>query len=336
MIKSIILSFLFWLHVSQLVAQDVHLSQFFASDHLLNPANVGDHSGDFRACLNYRSQWKSIENAPLTTFIGSFDKKFHYYTHEYNVGVMIVSDQFSTFQTNTTKAIFTGSYVYPFKKHLFRGGIQMGVISNSTNLNKQTFPEQWDYPNGEFNSSLPSKEVALRSSQLYLDVNVGGSWKYKFNKFEIKSGIAINHINRPKSTYFSSQVERLRARKVINTEVNYPLNPVFTLCPQFMWMWTTKANDLVFGSRLKYKTNVKLIPELSSGIFYRHGVVRNVDAFIVVVGLKYKKIDFGMSYDLNISSLHTNIKRPSAFEFSLIYTGASSQVKYKIIPCSRY
>ena len=40
-------------------AQDIHLSQFYTQDHLLNPARVGDHTGDYRISVNYRNQWRS-------------------------------------------------------------------------------------------------------------------------------------------------------------------------------------------------------------------------------------------------------------------------------------
>ena len=64
----LLLSFIF---VGEYNAQDIHLSQFYASDHLLNPSKMGDFEGDFRITGNYRNQWKQINppvNKGITTF----------------------------------------------------------------------------------------------------------------------------------------------------------------------------------------------------------------------------------------------------------------------------
>ena len=65
----LLLSFIF---VGEYNAQDIHLSQFYASDHLLNPAKMGDFEGDFRITGNYRNQWKQI-NPPVNKGITTLD-----------------------------------------------------------------------------------------------------------------------------------------------------------------------------------------------------------------------------------------------------------------------
>ena len=59
-------------------AQDVHLSQFYNSDHFLNPAKVGDYDGDFRFTTNYRNQWRQIDKQPISTYMLSFDHMFDF------------------------------------------------------------------------------------------------------------------------------------------------------------------------------------------------------------------------------------------------------------------
>ncbi len=54
------------------IAQDIHLSQFYNSDHLLNPAKVGDFDGDYRIGTNYRNQWREISK-PISTYLVAFD-----------------------------------------------------------------------------------------------------------------------------------------------------------------------------------------------------------------------------------------------------------------------
>lgn len=316
-------------------AQDVHLSQFYTQDHLLNPALVGDHTGDYRISANYRNQWRQIESQPLTTYVLAFDKGFHYYSHEIDAGLVVVRDQFSGFQSQTTKIFLTGAYSYTLKGNILRGGIQTGIVSNSTNLAVQTFPEQWDYPNGTFNQDLPNMETNLRRSQMYMDLNLGASWERKFNKVTLKGGIAINHINRPKDTYFSQQVERRRMRKVVHASAEIPLNQTLTLKPQMQWMWTTKANEFLLGANLESKLSETGITKVWAGVYYRHGIIRTLDAIYPVVGVSFNRFDLGLSYDFNVSSLSKYVKRVKSIEISLIYTAPSSKLKYRIVPCSR-
>jgi len=319
-----------------LEAQDIHLSQFYSSDQFLNPAMTGAYDGDWRFIANYRNQWRQINGAPLSTGMLSFDKAFHYYSHEINGGIFYARDQFSGFQTITNKIYLTGAYGVNWLSSHWRGGIQAGLVTNSTDLSTQTFPTQWDYPNGQFDQAIYNGEDNIRPSQMYLDVNLGATWTKKFKKIRLVSGIAANHVNRPKDTYFSQVFQRRKMRGVFHTTAEILLNTKFQLEPKVMWMWTAKANDMLLGSNVRYKTQNKTIPAIYGGVFYRHGIKRTFDAVYPVFGLVYKNFDIGVSYDVNVSQLSEGIKRVKTLEFSLIYTAPSTRVKYKIIPCDRY
>ncbi len=318
-------------------AQDIHLSQFYTSDQFLNPAMMGSHEGEWRLIANYRDQWRQINGAPLTTSMLSFDKVIHYYSKEINAGIYYARDQFSGFQTVTNKVYVTGAYGMDWLSSQWRGGIQLGLVTNSTDLSSQTFPTQWDYPNGQFDSKIYNGEDNIRPSQMYMDLNLGATWSKKINSIRLVSGLAVNHINRPKDTYFSQVFERRKMRGVFHTTAEIPLNNKdFRVEPKLMWMWTTKANDLLLGSNLRFFTQNRTIPSIYGGLFYRHGIKRTFDAVYPALGLAYKNFDIGVSYDINLSVLSKGIKRVKTLEFSLIYTAPSNKVKYKIIPCDRY
>ncbi len=316
-----------------LTAQDIHLSQFYNSDQLLNPAKVGDFDGDYRVTANYRNQWNTQTLQPITTSILSFDKGFHYYSHQIDGGILVARDGFSGFQTVTTKILLSAGYSYQYKENKFRFGIQPGIVFNSTDLSRQTYPDSWNFGTGNFD--IQTKE-SKNASAKYFDLNIGTQWSRKFKKFEPKVGFAINHINRPKDTYFSATSERMRARKVFHAEANYPLTDKITLQPKLLFMWTDNANDMVFGANVKHAINNKSIPSVYWGAHYRHGINRLVDAVIPTAGFKYKKFDFGFSYDVNVSSLSRNTELKTTFEFSLIYIAASSKSRYITLPCDRY
>ena len=53
-------------------AQSYHLSQFYSTPLLVNPAATGNTGGPYRFAANYRSQWRN-EGTPYTTFTASGD-----------------------------------------------------------------------------------------------------------------------------------------------------------------------------------------------------------------------------------------------------------------------
>lgn len=316
-------------------SQDVHLSQFFNSDHYLNPSKIGDHDGDYRITGNYRSQWKQVNGNPLTTGMIAFDKSFRYFTHEIDAGVFVVRDQFAGFQTNVSEFYLSGAYTYHIKGYKLRAGIQTGMVSRSTNLQEQTFPNQWDYYSGTFDKGIYNHETNMNPSQAFWDLNLGFKSEKRFGKYVTHFGIAFMHLNRPKDTYFNKTDDRLRIRKNFNFDIDIPLNTRLTLSPKICWSFAAKANEFLFGSNLNFKTNHKVIPKIYAGVYYRHGVSRTFDAIYPIVGFSYKQIDFGLNYDVNLSALSYHVKRLGAFEFSVIYTAKSKKVKYKIVPCKR-
>lgn len=106
--------------------------------------------------------------------------------------------------------------------------------------------------------------------------------------------------------------------------------------PKFLYMWTSKASDMVLGANVRQAISHKSFTSVYYGAHYRHGVKRLLDAVIPTVGLRYKNFDFGLSYDINVSSLSKDVARKSSFEFSLIYIATSTKSRYITLPCERY
>ena len=338
----LLLSFIF---TTEYNAQDIHLSQFYASDHLLNPSKMGDFDGDFRIAGNYRNQWRQINppvNKGITTSIISFDKAFRLRSDEINLGLLIAHDEFGGINFSTNKILLSGAYAFELGGHNLRAGVQTGLVFRNSDLSAQTFPVQWDYPTGSFNTAAPNMESALSPSLNYFDFNVGVQWSKEFGKLKPKLGVALNHLNRPRDSYFandyfSESKERLRVRNVIHGELEYYHSSKLTIQPKFLLMSTAKANDFIIGSNFRCKTGNKVIPAIFGGVFYRDGIATNRDAVYPVIGVNYlKNFDLGFSYDVNISTLSQNVDRKGTFEVSIIYIAPNINSKRLTVPCERY
>ena len=105
-------------------------------------------------------------------------------------------------------------------------------------------------------------------------------------------------------------------------------------------MNTVKASELLFGANVEYMLSEGENPfkrkAVYVGIFARNNTQIMTDAAYAVAGMKYNNWNVAISYDLNVSQLHTATDYRGAFEFSFIYTGISTHLSKTEIPCDRY
>lgn len=316
-------------------SQDIHLTQFYTNQQNLNPAMVGMYDGAYRAVGNYRHQWPEL-NTAITTGLVGFDKKFFFFKDEIDAGILIANDNFSGFSLNTTKIFLTGAYKKVIKGHEVIAGIQLGAVIKSTDLSSQTFPDQWVYQDGIFDPNVYNGEDDLNATQAFFDMNLGFAWSHQFKKFKPTVGFSIFHVTRPKDSYFSSAAERLRTRQSVQVMVDVPINTSFSAEPKFLYMWTTKVQDMVLGGNIKYHIKNAMVKNVYLGVLYRGGFGRNSDAIAPVVGFHIKNFDVGVSYDVNVSKLSAQSNRKTTFELSVIYTAPLFIPKNLAIPCDRY
>ena len=127
---------------------------------------------------------------------------------------------------------------------------------------------------------------------------------------------------------------KVTPRFTLNLGADYIYSDLITISPGVLFTGQTKAYEYLLGSTVGYK--VKEVPLLKVvallGLWYRSS-----DALIIVPGLVYNNYRFGLSYDVNISSLRAASKGQGAVELSLIYilnTNPKLGIK-KSLPCKR-
>lgn len=312
-------------------SQDIHLTQYYTSNLSLNPAYTGNFDGDMKVGLNSRTQWAQVSPAMKTNMV-SIEKKFLKRPNEFGLGAIIINDQVSSFFLHTNKILLSGSFQKKYKGHIFRFGLQSGIVLRNVNTNDQTFPSQWNYQLGSYDPSSDNKEGAVKNSWSYLNINAGVGWSRLFGKVRLSAGYALFNINRPVEGYGSAN-KAIPFRHVFNTSAVYFISPKISLMPHILYMNSATATDFLTGINATRKFTEHL--SITAGGGYRGSTV-NSDAAIAVAGFTYDRFAFGLSWDFNVSSLSKNARNKTAWEISLTYTTPSRASNKVTIPCDRY
>src|SRR5579883_2000020 len=101
--KITLLSFccLFAIQATKINAQDIHFSQFYEIAILRNPALTGIFSGDYKAGVNYRTQWSNIAT-PFQTALASAESRLRVNTNDYlSYGISATYDRAGTINFNS-------------------------------------------------------------------------------------------------------------------------------------------------------------------------------------------------------------------------------------------
>jgi len=319
-----------------LFGQDVHLSQFYTNQQNLNPALTGNYEGLYRVSSNYRNQWRQIGGTPIVTSIITFDHKFYFNSDVITGGILVSNDQFSDFGLQTTKIQAGASYQKKLRGHDLKGGVQVGYVMKQTDAAIQSYPSQWVYEQGDFNTSVLSGENNLNEIANYLTTNIGFAWSKRFARYTPTAGFAIYQFNAPNNSFFDDNNSTLKSLKVFHAEVLKLINSTYSIEPKLAYLYSSKAQNLVFGGNVYKKLNNKTILQVQAGVLYRDGFGRNSDAIIPVIGLQYKNFDFGLSYDYNVGQLSEFSYGKGTYELSLVYTLPAFLPEKLTLPCERY
>ncbi len=315
-------------------SQDIHFSQFYYSPYQLNPANTGHFDGDWRIANIYRTQWGAVSK-PFNTIGIGIDKQIRYYSQHFGAGIYFLNDQSGGANLTANKIMLALAYHTRWQAYKIHGGIQLGFVHKKYGSNI-SFPSQFDWGTGQFNAELPNNESNLQDHLSYLDVNVGLIVSRKMGAFEPEFGYSVSHINNP-TEQFSNVKSRLPLRHTWHAEVRTELSEKFFAIPRILIMNHKRAGDMVLGVNLGYylPKNNFYAQSLFFGPHLRT-VLSTTDALIFALGLNFKNMDIGVSYDINVSSLSKASSHRGALEFTLIYRTRSSHPKTIAIPCNRY
>ncbi len=318
---------------TNLFAQDIHFSQFYASPLSLNPANTGNYDGDWRIMNNYRNQWRSL-SIPFRTISIGFDGQLRIHAEKFSGGIYVLNDKSGPAGLTVNKLFLSFAWHKTINGHNFHTGIQGGMVFKSFSMGPLTFPNQFDMTTGYFNNQLPLNENNANLNDNYPDLNFGVGWNKRLRFFEPELGISFFHLTMPKETFLGNN-NRLPIRTAFNAGLNIPIKNWF-VHPMALYMRQTRATDLLGG--LEFGFNIpkaKVIKQIFAGYFFRNDFSTAFDASIAVIGLQFKQLRLGFSYDVNSSPLKVATNHRGAFEVSLIYISKSTIPQKITLPCDR-
>ncbi len=316
--KKAILVLIIALSSAHALAQDIHYSQFYASPLTLNPALTGLNDCNYRIAAMYRNQWRSVTTPYVTPSI-SFDinnvLQQVVRTGVLSAGGLLLNDKAGDGELTNLSILGSLAYARPLTadRRLHGSiGLQLGYVQKKIDFSKLRWESQW---NGEdFDLSLSSGEN-FDGKLGYVDIHGGAYFSYAVNNsINVFAGAAAFHLLPPKESFLNNDENKLGMRWVGHGGVRLMATEQIDIIPQILFMTQTKAREINLGGSVAYQLNEEVL--LLGGTYLRLG-----DAIIAMAGVEYKRIRFGLSYDINISSLNEASKGRGGVEIALGYTG---------------
>ncbi|MBT8196404.1 MAG: PorP/SprF family type IX secretion system membrane protein [Bacteroidia bacterium] len=314
-----ILVVLCWLHIGA-SAQDLHFTQNHYIPAYTNPAYSTLFNGDYRFSGIIRNQWRSVTKPYTSTALGFDGKLQRQYINNMNLGggIVILNDQAGDSQYSTTGSLFNLNASFNpgnDSVHFVYVGLQPGIFQRSINFDKLKFDNQ--YNGSIFDPTLPTGEQFGSSNFTYFDLGLGLAWHYVINdRLNTTLGYSQQHLNKANQTFFDNVEVPLQQKKSITADANYVINNLFTVQPMFLYQEQNEFNQILTGGLINYKmTN----PKLQNAVIQTGFLYRNKDAFSVLMGYRFNNYNFGLAYDINVSSLSQASNGRGAIEFGINY-----------------
>ncbi|NLR56731.1 PorP/SprF family type IX secretion system membrane protein [Chitinophaga polysaccharea] len=309
---------------TQLYAQDIHLSQFYETPILRNPALIGIFNGDVRVQAVYRNQWNSV-TIPYQTGTLSGEIKFPVgRSNDYvTTGLQLTYDRAGTSKLQSTQIFPAINYhksLNEDKSSFLSLGFMGGYVQRQFDPSNMTFNNQ--YTNGRFDPAMPTGEegkLAFKGYS-YLDMGVGLSYngviREDVNYF---IGAGYFHFNGAKISFYNDQNIALQPKITFNAGITIPVDERVKVIAHYNQLHQGTYSEYIGGALIGYglmNQGLESTRAIYGGMFLRWN-----DAIIPTIKIDMDKYEVAMSYDTNISQLRTASQTFGGFEISLVFKG---------------
>jgi type IX secretion system PorP/SprF family membrane protein len=305
-------------------AQDPEFSQFYANPLYLNPALAGSNICP-RLVLNYRNQWPGLSNS-FVTYNASYDQ---YIDKIFGgVGLVVNMDNAGEGILKTLQASLMYSYHLQAGENFYINmAVQGTFYQKSLNWDKLQFGDQIDPTLGFV---LPTGEQRPeQTSVIFPDFSAGMVFGWKGI---IHGGVAAHHLTEPNMAFYDQNENKLPMKLTGHLGMNINLDGggmggfgedeemTFYLAPNILYQQQGEFHQLNAGL---YIIRIPIV----IGAWYRSNF-ENPDAIIALVGINYKSLRIGYSYDITLSKLKSNTG--GAHEISVGYNFPCIEKRRKV------
>lgn len=306
-------------------AQDIHFSQFYENAILRNPALTGIFSGDYKAGVNYRTQWGNISN-PFQTVMVSAETRIavNKETHDYlSFGLCTSYDRAGSIDFNSLQVMPAINYnksLNDQRASYLSMGFSAGYIQRSINTAMMTTDDMW-IAGGFDPNAATGENLGYRQIKHY-DVSAGLSFNSTAGdqgQVVYYVGVGAYHFTRPRQSFNPGEsFIRLSPRFTGNVGVQARITSNVGLTLHANYTNQNPYQETMFGGLVSYRASFQNDQRvsLSAGCF-----VRLKDAVIPTLKLDYKTYAFTMSYDVTTSSLRPSLNSAGGWEFSIYVRG---------------
>lgn len=313
-------------------AQDPIFSQFYSSPLSVNPALAGNGDASWRLVANRRSQWISEGIEPLNTTSVSFDGKlFKQRDKEVNYiggGLLFLQD------AGLSGAYKSNSFHFILSSHVGLDeddahGLSVGLggsYSNTLiNFSALSFPEQ--LASSGFNRTLPTKEPYLSNVKPYFSMFAGITYTFTGENASFDIGASGYRFLKTVRSALNDQSQTDPPRYNIHANYQTFLSDKIVFNSNAMYVMESNLNSYTVGvnfGRLLGESEQPTV--INAGLWYR-----SKEAVIPYLGLVYRNMQVGLTYDINMSSSRSDAGGLKTYEFSLVLR--SPNKKANPIPC---
>lgn len=332
--KVYLVIFLLGIQFGYLKAQDPSFAQFFSSPLNINPALTGNINSDWRMISNFRDQWIGPAS-PYVTGTISYDRKLFQENlpgvaekRSFGIGGMLMFDQAMAGVQKSSYGSLNLSYAVLLADNASKHSLAVGFGTiygrRYIDYSRVDFAEQ--FTGSGFNTNLPTGEAALSNMKPYLSLSAGLTYSIKNDISNIDIGIAAFHLNKPRQTFLEDAHQILPVRKVAHANFETWLNDQVILNFNGIYQFQEEAKYYSFGSAIGYVVGGENNIIINGGLWYW-----SHNAVVPYIGLNYKDLQVGFSYDYTTSKLRFADPKAKTFEVSIILRGIKNPTG--IIPC---
>ncbi|MCG9879400.1 MAG: type IX secretion system membrane protein PorP/SprF [Bacteroidia bacterium] len=307
--------------LSDVLAQDPQLSQYYASPLFTNPAMAGA-SRKIRVSMNARTQYTALNNNYRTAVVGA-----DAFIGKIKSGIGLVSSYDVAGDGFLTTTSVSGIYSYNLelnREWAMNAAIQGGTIQRSYDFSRFVFQDMIDPARGPINPTAESKGLETVTVPNFST----GFLLYNSKMFV---GAAIHNLLEPNMSFYNRDMDdpafKLPRRYTFHGGFNIGLNKTryeedrIILSPNLLFMQQREFYQMNVGFYVKQKA-------LTLGTWVRQ-TSNSTDAAIFLIGLRFPSVKVGYSYDAIISKAKQ--ATVGSHEVSLVFeikTKTKSGVRY--------